>query len=76
MQRIDFEHDGYEIVVDILNVGKGEQILEANVYYKNFERYSIYILASNVENLISLAISELLGNHPFEKMILNYDLCY
>ena len=74
MRKIEFQQDGYEIVVNILNANSGELMLEADAYYKDFENYKIYILATTEENLLQMATHELLSNHPFEKIILNYDV--
>ena len=73
MRKIEFQQNGYEIVVDILNADSGELMLEADAYYKDFENYKIYLLALTEEGLLQLATSELLSNHPFEKIIQNYD---
>ena len=73
MKTIEFEQDGYEIVIDILNADKEEPVLEADVYYKDFDDYKIYILAANEQKLVQVATSELLQNHPFEKIIQNYE---
>ena len=73
MKKIEFERDGYEIVVEIFNGDYNEMILEAHAYYKDFELYKIFLLANTEQSLIDLATSELLLRHPFEKVILNYD---
>lgn len=66
MRSIEFQRDGYEIVVEIL---QDEEIYEADVYYKDFELYKIYVLASTEQQLIELGTKELLTKHPFEKVI-------
>lgn len=73
MRKIEFEKEGYEIVVEILNPNGDDTILEADAYYKDFELYKIFVLANTEENLVKLASLELLSRHPFEKVIQNYN---
>ena len=66
VRSIEFQLDGYEIVVEILN---DEGIYEADVYYKDFETYKIYVLANTERQLIEIGTNELLTKHPFETVI-------
>lgn len=66
MRSIEFQQDGYEIVVEILS---DDGIYEADVYYKDFETYKIYVLANTEKQLIELGARELLTKHPFEAVI-------
>ena len=66
MRSIEFQQDGYEIVVEILS---DDGIYEADVFYKDFETYKIYVLAHTEKQLIELGVKELLTNHPFEAII-------
>lgn len=66
MRSIEFQQDGYEIVVEILS---DDGIFEADVYYKDFETYKIYVLANTEKQLIELGTKELLTKHPFETVI-------
>ena len=66
MRSIEFQQDGYQIVVEILS---DDGIYEADVFYKDFETYKIYVLARTEKQLIELGTKELLTKHPFEEII-------
>ena len=74
MKKIVFIKDGYEIVVNILKNIQSEttKYVEADAYYKDFGKYRILVLADTVEKAVELATHELLTNHPFEKVIIDY----
>ncbi|MEG0384262.1 MAG: hypothetical protein RR642_05855 [Solibacillus sp.] len=74
MKRIQFIEDGFEIVVDIpIIYSKFEfYVVEGEAYYKDFELYRILVIASSEQKVVELATKELLTNHPFEKVVLNY----
>ena len=74
MKKIQFVKDGYEIVVNIRRNIQSEttKYVEADAYYKDFDNYRILVLADTVENAVELATQELLTNHPFEKIIIDY----
>lgn len=74
MKKIQFVKDGYEIVIDIIRNIQSEKTkyVEAEAYYKDFGKYRILVLANTVESAVELATHELLTNHPFEKIIIDY----
>lgn len=74
MKKIQFVKDGYEIVVNILRNIQSEntKYVEADAYYKDFGNYRILVLGDTVEKVVELATHELLTNHPFEKIIIDY----
>lgn len=46
--------------------------VEAEAYYNDFGNYRILVLGDTVEKVVELATYELLTNHPFEKVIIDY----
>lgn len=74
MKKIQFVKDGYEIVINIRKNIQSEttQYVEADAYYNDFGNYRILVLGDTVEKVVELATHELLTNHPFEKVIIDY----
>lgn len=74
MKKIQFVKDGYEIVVNIRRNIQNEttKYVEADAYYNDFGNYRILVLGDTVEKVVELATHELLTNHPFEKVIIDY----
>lgn len=74
MKKIQFVKDGYEIVVNIRRNIQSDttKYVEADAYYNDFGNYRILVLADTVEKAVELATYELLTNHPFEKIIIDY----
>lgn len=74
MKKIQFVKDGYEIVVNIRRNIQSEmtKYVEADAYYKDFDKYRILVLANTVESAVETATYELLTNHPFEKIVIDY----
>ena len=74
MKKFEFIKDGYEIVINILvNIqNENTKYVEADAYYKDFGKYRILVLADSVDKAVELATHELLTNHPFEKIIIDY----
>lgn len=66
VRSVEFQLDGYEIIVEILS---DDGIFEADVYYKDFDTYKIYVLANTEKQLFELGTKELLTMHPFESII-------
>jgi len=74
MNKIQFVKDGYEIVVKIRRNIQSEKTkyVEAEAYYNDFGNYRILVLGDTVETVVEVATYELLTNHPFEKVIIDY----
>ncbi|WP_274308852.1 hypothetical protein [Solibacillus daqui] len=71
MKKIEFIENGYEIVVTIPNE-TDSPIIEADAYYKDFDKYRILILADSEEQAVEMATKELLAHHPLEQVIRDY----
>lgn len=61
MKKIQFVKDGYEIVVNIRRNIQSEmtKYVEADAYYKDFDKYRILVLANTVESAVETATYEL-----------------
>lgn len=70
MKTFEVIEEGYEIVITIIAEEDGS--LAADAYYKDFDLYRILVIANSTEKIVQLATQELLTNHPFEKVILDY----